>query len=347
MNKLCLALITIMLFSGCSEADYSFEFTELNTRSGSSFRAICAVNENIVWASGSQGQVLLTLDGGSTWKQMTVPDCKETEFRSLHAWDARRALVFDVSSLGRAFMTSDGGLSWELVYQSPVEGVFFNSLKFANELLGITISDPVDDKVLVLKTDDGGENWKRLGSTPDAVEGEINFAASNTCIEYLESGEIHIVTGGSKSRVLSSHDHGNSWEFIPTPTMTGVSAGLFSINFPNASTGIAVGGDFNEPDRDGIRAIYTLDGGRHWESSESMPVAYRSCVVSLRDDLLFAIGKTGCDYSTDMGKNWTFIDSTGYYAANAVEGRNILYLAGSEGRIARVDFTALRKNKRP
>jgi len=342
MNKVYLVLTAMLLFSGCSETEYSFEFIELNTRSGSSFRAICAVDENIVWASGSQGQVLLTLDGGSTWKRMTIPDCEETEFRSLHAWDARRALVFDVSPLGRAFMTSDGGLNWELVYRSPVEGAFFNSLKFANEHQGIAISDPIDDKVLILKTDDGGQTWVRLENTPLAVDGEINFAASNTCIDYLESGEIHIVTGGSKSRVLSSHDHGKSWEFIHTPTMTGASAGLFSINFPNSSTGISVGGDFSEPDRDGIRAIYTKDGGRHWEPSESMPMAYRSSVVSLKDDLLFAIGKTGCDYSTDMGKNWTFIDSTGYYAANAVEGKNILYLAGSEGRIARVHFTPMR-----
>jgi len=97
-----------------------------------------------------------------------------------------------------------------------------------------------------------------------------------------------------------------------------------------------VGGDFNQPDREGIRAIYTEDGGKSWQEAYTMPAAYRSCVVSLTDKLFFAIGKTGCDYSTDHGKNWTFIDSTGYYAAHAVKGKNILYVAGSDGRVAKV-----------
>jgi len=168
------------------------------------------------------------------------------------------------------------------------------------------------------------------------VKGEINFAASNTCIAYLPSGEIFIVTGGTKSRILTSYDHGENWNYTDTPVMTGESAGLFSVNFTNETYGVAVGGDYNDPDREGIRAIYTGDGGKQWHEAESMPAAYRSCVVSLQDDLIFAVGKTGCDYSGDCGRNWTFINSVGCYAASAVEGKNILFLAGEEGRVAKV-----------
>ena len=336
MKKFTLALVAILIFTGCSERKLSFDFTEVNTPGNSSLRAICAVDENIVWTSGSQGKVLLTMDGGTNWSDVSVPDCDDTEFRSLHAWDALRALVFDVSPLGRAFMTTDGGVNWELVYKSPVEGVFFNSLKFADDKLGIAISDPIDDQVFILKTEDGGLNWERLNNTPVSFDGEINFAASNTCIEYLPSGEIYIVTGGSKSRVLSSMDHGTSWHFFETPAITGGSAGLFSVNFISSNSGVAVGGDFNDPAREGVRAIATSDGGRHWQEVESMPAAYRSCVVAVNEKLFFATGKTGCDYSTNNGKNWIFIDSAGYYAASSVEGKNILFLSGSEGRIAKV-----------
>ncbi len=336
MNKITLVLAALLLITSCAELKYSFEFIEVNTPENSSLRAICAVDENVVWASGSQGQVLLTLDGGTNWGDVSVPDCDDTEFRSLHAWDAKRALVFDVSPLGRAFMTIDGGLNWEQVYKSPVKGAFFNSLKFADDKNGIAISDPIDDHVFVLKTEDGGQNWERLTNTPPSYEGEINFAASNTCIEYLASGEIYIVTGGSRSRILTSMDHGESWEFIETPVLTGGSAGLFSVNFTSSSNGVAVGGDFNDPSREGVRAIFTEDGGMNWIEAADMPAEYRSCVVSLNDKLLFTVGKTGCDYSMDRGRNWTYIDSTGYYAADAVEGRNIIYLSGSEGRIAKV-----------
>ena len=336
MNKITLVLAALLLITSCTERKPGFEFIELNTPGNSSLRAICALSENIVWVSGSQSQVLLTTDGGANWNDAGVPDCEDTEFRSLHAWDGERALVFDISPLGRAFMTTDGGQSWEKVYQSSVEGAFFNSLKFADDKHGIAISDPVDDQVFILKTEDGGQNWERLANTPPSYDGEINFAASNTCIEYLPSGEIYIVTGGSRSRILSSRDHGDNWEFIETPALTGASAGLFSVNFTAASNGVAVGGDFNDPSREGVRAITTSDGGRSWQEAESMPSAFRSCVVALNDKFLFTIGKTGCDYSVDRGQNWTYIDSTGYYAADAVEGKNIIYLSGSEGKVARV-----------
>jgi len=343
MSKIVPVLLLSLLLSSCTEKAYHFEFIEINTPGSSSLRAICAVDENIVWTSGSQGQVLLTLDGGANWNDISVPDCEDTEFRSLHAWDASQAMVFDISPLGRAFMTTDGGQNWEKVYQSSVEGAFFNSVTFANDKLGIAISDPIDDKVFILKTEDGGWSWKRLENTPPIVNGEINFAASNTCIEYLSSGEIHIVTGGSKSRVLSSKDHGESWAFSETPVLTGASAGLFSVYFTNSSTGVAVGGDFNDPEREGVRAIFTEDAGRHWSEAESMPAAYRSCVIALNDKLLFTIGKTGCDYSTDRGKNWHFIDTRGFYAASALEGKNWIFLAGSEGRAAKVIIKQTKK----
>ncbi len=341
MHKVVLILGACLAFSGCAEKNYTFEFVEINTPGSSSFRAICATDENTVWTSGSQGQVFLTEDGGQHWKQMTVPGCEDTELRSLHAWDASRALVFDISPLGRAFMTLDGGQSWEQVYQSPVEGAFFNSVKFADGLQGLAISDPIDDHIFVISTKDGGLNWERLANLPLAVQGEINFAASNTCIEYLPGGEIFVATGGSKSRILNGHHHGETWDFVETPVMDGESAGLFSVAFSNPTHGVAVGGDFSQPDRKGIRAIYTKDGGESWQAALAQPAEYRSCVVSLGKDLFFAIGKTGCDYSSDQGMHWNFIDFTGYYAADAAEGENILYVAGANGRVAKVK---VRKN---
>lgn len=126
-----------------------------------------------------------------------------------------------------------------------------------------------------------------------------------------------------------------SWEYVDTPVMTGESAGLFSRQFTKPSTSTAVGGDFNIPNRNGVRAIFSEDGGKTWQQAENMPAAYRSCLVAVSDDLLFALGKTGCDYSTDRGKNWTFVDSLNYYTASARKGKNILFLAGSEGRVAK------------
>lgn len=336
MYKIILSfLISVMLFS-CSEQGYNFEFFEINTPGNSSLRAICAVNENVIWTSGSQGKVYLSLDGGENWKQMTVPGCEGTEFRSLHAWNKDQALVFDVSPQGRAFLTEDSGKTWKQVYASPQQGAFFNSVKFAGEKQGLAISDPVDDQVFILRTTDGGRTWKRLENTPVSHQGEINFAASNTCIEYLATGEIFIVTGGSQARMLTSRDHGEHWKYVQTPVINGPSAGLFSVNFTSRNSGLAVGGDFNEPEREGVRAIYTVDGGASWLPARNYTASYRSCVISLGDKLSFALGKTGCDYSVNGGKDWIFIDSAGYYAGDAVKGKNLLFLSGADGRVAKV-----------
>lgn len=336
MRTLFLFPVLFVLLFGCAEKSYVFDATEVNTPGSSSLRAISAVNANTVWVSGSYGQVYLSKNGGTDWKAVPVPGCEETEFRSLHAWNEKRALVFDISPEGRAFLTEDAGQSWEQVYASPKEGAFFNSLKFADDKQGLAISDPVDDQVFVLRTTDGGRTWKRLDNTPKAQEGEINFAASNTCIEYLPTGEIYIVTGGSKTRMLTSKNHGESWTFVETPVIFGPSAGLFSVNFTHPKRGIAVGGDYNEPEREGVRAIYTKDGGKTWLPAQNIPAAYRSCVISVGDKLSFAIGKTGCDYSVNGGKNWIFIDSLNYYAGDAVEGGEFLFLSGADGRVAKV-----------
>jgi photosystem II stability/assembly factor-like uncharacterized protein len=336
MRNIIPCLLCLVLLLGCTDTSYQFDFLEANTPGQSSLRAIYAVDEEVVWTSGSQGLVYLSVNGGEDWSQFSVPGCEDTEFRSLHAWDAKRAMVFDVSPEGRAFMTTDGGTSWEQVYASPTEGAFFNSLKFADNKRGLAISDPIDSRVFILKTEDGGWTWERMESAPEATEGEINFAASNTCIEYLPNGQIYIVTGGNKARVLTSYDHGKNWEFRESPMMSGASAGLFSISFSGPKTGVAVGGDFNDPARPGVKAMYTLDGGKNWQEAQSIPAEYRSCVVSLGKGLFFAIGKTGCNYSSDKGKHWIFLDTTGYYAASALGEGNTLFLSGSEGRVAKV-----------
>ncbi|MFN3380513.1 MAG: WD40/YVTN/BNR-like repeat-containing protein, partial [Runella zeae] len=46
----------------------------------SSFRAISAVNDKVVWASGSQGTVLRTTDGGTTWNVIRVNGAEKLDF---------------------------------------------------------------------------------------------------------------------------------------------------------------------------------------------------------------------------------------------------------------------------
>ena len=343
-NKILLAFLILLGVLGCRNQENApdISFTSLPTHSSASLRGLFVVNENVIWASGSAGTVLRSVDGGESWKTMQIPGAENNDFRSLHAWDENRAMVFGVAGPDFGYKTENGGETWEVVYQDTTTGLFFNSLKFADNLNGLAVSDPVDGKFFVIRTENGGQNWERVTNLPEVEKGEANFAASNTCIEYLPSGKAWIATGGMAARVFYSEDFGKSWEAAKTPMIRGqASSGIFSIAFKNDREGIVVGGIYDQPEINTNVAAYTIDGGKNWISSIEMPSGYRSCVQFIGDgnqDFALAIGKTGCNYSLNGGISWNFLSNEGYYTFRAVPGKSIGFAAGSDGRIAKISF---------
>ncbi|TFH38665.1 MAG: hypothetical protein E4G95_03020 [Bacteroidia bacterium] len=310
----------------------------LNTNTDASIRAIHIVDDYVVWASGSAGTYLLTTDGGNSWKTGEVPGAENDDFRSIYAWDSQHAIVFGVSSPGRGYYTSTSGEDWDIVYENDAKGIFFNSLKFADIDRGIALSDAIDSIPFVIRTVNGGTTWERLAGLPVLREKEYHFAASNSCIEYLASGRIWIITGGGDARVYSSPDNGLNWSVAETDiTHRSGSSGIFSVSFIDDNRGVIVGGTYDNPILNDSIAAYTVDGGRSWINSESMPAEYRSCALWLKgkNDIVMAVGKTGWDYSTDYGRNWKFLSDSGYYTARPVPGTMTGFAAGSDGRIVR------------
>src|SRR5580704_18420826 len=53
----------------------------------------------IIWASGSDGVILRSVDEGSTWRQISVPNAADLDFRDIEAFSADEAYVM---SSGRA-----------------------------------------------------------------------------------------------------------------------------------------------------------------------------------------------------------------------------------------------------
>jgi len=74
-------------------------------------------------------------------------------------------------------------------------------------------------------------------------------------------------TGGpGGARVFHSEDGGVTWAVAKTPIRNdGASAGIFSLAFPDAKRGIAVGGDYNKPTETPGNIAVTSDGGKTWE----------------------------------------------------------------------------------
>lgn len=346
MKQILLSIFIAAIFcSSCikrnkSEFQVLSEPIEINTNA--SLRGLSVVNEKVVWVSGSNGTVLHTVDGGKNWNVSEIEGENNNDFRSIHAWNENEAIVFGVKGPAFAYKTTDGGKQWQVVFRDISNGLFFNSLKFADKNNGLAVSDPIDKKFFILKTEDAGNSWERILNIPDALEGEANFAASNTCIEFLPTGKAWIASGGKAARVFYSKDFGNSWQVSKTPIIRGqASAGIFSISFRNDSEGIIVGGIYDEPQINQNIAAYTVDGGETWLPAQNMPREYRSCVQHIsfqKNNFSFANGKTGCDISFDGGINWQAVDTSGFYTFRQVPNKNIGFASGAKGKILKLTF---------
>lgn len=306
---------------------------------GVSIRSLAVLSDQLVWASANQGRWFRTTDGGKHWQSGTVPGAEERDFRCMHAFSAEKALVLSVASPAEVYLTEDGGEHWSLVYRNETEGIFMNSLFFTDEQTGYAVGDPLEGRFAFWKTTDGGQSWQNQFPTREPLSGEAHFAASNTCLT-ARGDKVWFVTGGKASRVHYSTDGAQSWQVVDAPVVQGsASEGLYSLCMINSLDGVAVGGSYTEPEAGGNTAIYTRDGGKSWLPAESMPAAYRSCVIALGTDseYLLAVGKTGIDLSADQGRNWSLLDTTGFYTVRAVPEKNTGWLAGNGGRL--VKFT--------
>jgi len=253
-------------------------------------RGVSAVSRQIVWASGTHGTYLRTIDGGRTWTPAQVPDAGGLEFRGVVAFSADEAFLMSagLGEQSRIYHTGDSGRHWQLQFTNTNPKGFFDAIAFWDSKHGVVVGDPIPDesgklKFEILLTDDG-QNWKAASPVqmPAAMEGEGAFAASNSCIAIIPSASTNIwfATGGKTARLFHSVDRGQSWEAFDTPIVHGPdSAGIFSIAFRDAMHGVISGGDYKRPNEDGPNLAFTEDGGKTWTLSRLHPLAYFSAVA--------------------------------------------------------------------
>ncbi len=309
------------------------------TGSIASLRGVHAVDGETVWATGSDGTVLRTTDGGISWTHFSVGD--GLDIRDVHAFDAQTAYVLVVTEPASILRTTDGGKTWEEIYRSPHQGAFLDSFTFLDRRRAIVFGDPIDGTFLVLTTEDGGTTWTQADSIPSAHPGEGAFAASGTCI--VSVGEhAWIGTGGMAARVLHSTDGGRSWEAQSSAMTSGEdTTGIYSVAFRDLNRGVLVGGDYKNLDESDLNAAYTSDGGDTWTSVDdgSRPRGQRAAVAWMpgRGETLITVGRSGTDYSLDGGRTWAPLSEEGYYALSfAPTGEG--WAVGADGRAARLRF---------
>lgn len=303
------------------------------------FRGLSVVSDKVVWASGTKGTFIRTIDGGKTWNVGHVPGAEKLDFRDVEAFGADTAYLLSAGSgaASRIFKTVDGGRNWTQQFVMGDPKGFLDALAFWNEKAGLALGDPVNGRFQLFTTDDGGANWRPLESPnmPAALPNEGCFAASGSCLVTHGTQNVWFATGGAKvARVFHSSDRGQSWTVSETPLIAGVeSAGIFSIAFRDAKNGLIVGGDYRKPTETGMTAAITSDGGKTWTALDK-PFPFRSCAAWAGDRWLVA-GTSGADSAIDPTGAWKAIDG-GNFNSVACTAAGDGWAVGPKGRIARV-----------
>src|SRR5689334_16198545 len=219
----------------CAMASATFaQWVKQDVKTTASLRGLSVVNDHVVWASGTAGTVIRTVDGGKTWNVYTVPAAEKLDFRDIEAFDADTAYILSIGNgdSSRIYKTIDGGKTWKLQFQNTNEKAFFDAIACWDRNNCIAMSDPVDGHYPLIATSDGGANWKPLVSNqmPAAKDGEAAFAASGTCLIAQGKSTAFLVSGGNDARVFRSDDRGLTWNVVNTPMIKGTSgSGIFSI----------------------------------------------------------------------------------------------------------------------
>lgn len=334
--------VFLLLFLLISTVHAQWQKQTVDTKA--SLRGLSVVNEKIVWASGTGGTFLRTIDGGRTWKVGKVPDAEKLDFRDVEAFDANTAYLLSIGNgeTSRIYKTTDGGATWHLQFKNNDPKVFLDALAFWDANNGMAMGDPVDGKYFLLATNDGGKNWKPFSPVimPPAKDGEAAFAASGTCLVTQGKNRVFLVSGGNDARVFISNNRGRAWIVSETPIVKGTAgSGIFSIAMSDSKSGVIVGGNYEKPDDITENLAFTDDIGITWSSGKGLN-GYRSGVAFVDKNTLIAIGSSGSDISRDGGKTWTNLDRENYNAV-AAKSANAVWAVGASGLVSK--FSILKK----
>lgn len=318
----------------CARAQWQM----LDSGTTASLRGIHAVNSKVAWASGTEGTVLRTTDGGAHWQKCAVPEgAEKLDFRGVWAWDADNAIVMSsgTGEQSRVYSTTDACVHWSLAETNPDKDGFWDGIVFhGND--GVLVGDPVKGHLYTAEVSHAGR-VSPLADSCAAQDGEGAFAASNSSVFVFGTRSYILGTGGKSGprALLSALLTGKKeCEAVTVPVASGnESSGVFSIYFRDRDHGVAVGGDYKKPNESAGSAAFTTDGGLHWTAASKQPHGYRSAVIwDTQQKAWIAAGTNGSDISRDDGRTWQPLDDGNWNALS------LPFVVGPKGRIGKLEL---------
>lgn len=338
---MCIRVLSAFFFLLLVQCANAQSIQVLTTGTKTSIRGLSVVNDNVLWASGSNGLVARSVDGGKTINWITVKGYEQRDFRDVEAFDANTAIIMAVSEPAVILKTTDAGNTWKKVFEDTTKGMFLDAMDFDGNA-GAVVGDPINNSMFMATTDDYGDTWKVNNNTSDLLKDEAFFASSGTNVKAVRARHkqpfFYYVTGGMQSRFFSLADS------VVLPLASGKNTtGANSLACNSELYCVVVGGDFtSDKDTLGNCVIASFkdkdQNGIALTHPQTPPHGYRSCVEFINEKKLITCGTSGVDISNDGGMNWTLISPESFHVCQKAKKGNAVYLAGKDGRIAKLIY---------
>ncbi len=286
IKNTALFIVAVLLFAHSIAAQTTWK---VNRASGSGdLVTVYFTSAEKGWIAGDGGYLAWTTDGGRNWTKQeigTTETINEIYFRN----DDNGYLV-----AGRKmFITRDGGRTWRetQIYRTGEFGKNspdFLSIRFADKRRGIVIGSVLNSQgnvvdSLVMRTEDGGETWRRVLVPSKKELYHLDFVGSSRCW-----------IAGDEGLILFSDNGGASFQ----KQKSGVVQDLYNVDFRDENEGYIVGSKGT--------ILRTEDGGETWESVKTVFPATFMRVDFADDKNGVIVGKEGTILrSTDRGRTWT------------------------------------------
>ncbi len=272
------------------------------------FRDIEGFDERraVALAVGAPARILLTTDGGTSWRAVYRNERPESFLDGFDFWDDRRGIAFGDPLDGRFLIlsTEDGGATW-------------------TEL-------PIPDRPLAFP----GEAAFAASGTSIRVfpGGRVAFGTGGTRARLWVSEDYGAHWQSRHAPLRQGIDSAGLFSLAGTH-------GADTAHAAHAADTewIAVGGDYRA-DRERREVAYvTRDRGLSWSAIVPPPAGFRSAVEPLPAALgggWVATGTSGTDIAENTAAGFEALSVEGFHAVRAAKRGHLVVLAGAGGRLA-------------
>ena len=203
----------------------SWQFTAIPGFEKSDFRSLYAFDSLRALAAnaGSPAVILLTSDGGKTWKEVYRNLHRDAFIDGIDFRDENRGMVYGDPIGGKMLLlkTGNGGLSWQEVPENQRPALDSGEASFAASGTGIRLWD--DARVAIASggmtsriwySENEGTSWKKI-EVP-ILQGSPSRGIFSILIEeqnWVVAGGDYLADSLRKDHVYFSSDQGKTWTF--------------------------------------------------------------------------------------------------------------------------------------